>query len=171
MYMALVALTHRYIHRMRANKSGTIINVSSTASFQPLPYMATYAATKAFVTSFSEAIAEENREHGIRVLNLCPGGTETNFFAAAGIDRPFNLKGMQTAEQVVDAALDALVAGKTTKISGTLNWLIAKAATFSPNWLVTRAVASKLRPAALEKAAVEPNIPDEKKTKTKGAGS
>ena len=57
--MALVALTHRYIQRMRANKSGTIINVSSTASFQPLPYMASYAATKAFVTSFSEAIAEE----------------------------------------------------------------------------------------------------------------
>lgn len=174
--MALVALTHRYIQRMRANKRGTIINVSSTASFQPLPFMATYGATKAFVTSFSEAIAEENREFGVRVLNLCPGSTETNFHAAAGITEPFKMKGSQTSEQVVAAALDALDAGKTTKISGVLNWIIAHAATFAPNSLVTKAVGSQLRPAAMKKAnqaqprQLEEPEEDEKKTMGKGAG-
>src|SRR5215203_1491276 len=63
--MALVALTHRYLEKMRQRKSGVIINVSSTASFQAIPFMATYAATKAFVTSFSEAVAEENRPFNI----------------------------------------------------------------------------------------------------------
>ncbi len=169
--MALVALTHRYIHRMRANRRGTIINVSSTAGFQPLPFMATYGATKAFVTSFSEAIAEENRRHGIRVLNLCPGSTKTNFFAEADIRKPFNLKGMQTADQVVDAAMLALDAGKTTKISGIFNWILAHVAIFTPNWLVTKAVASQLRSAAHEKAAIPPKLPDENKTKSKKAGS
>ncbi|MDH3493057.1 MAG: SDR family oxidoreductase [Acidobacteriota bacterium] len=168
--MSLVALTHRYIQRMRANKSGTIINVSSTASFQPLPYMSTYAATKAFVSSFSEAIAEENRELGIRVLNLCPGSTETNFHAAAGIKEPVRIKGSQTSEQVVTAALDGLAAGRTAKISGISNWVIAKAATFAPNWMVTRAVASQLRPAAMKKALENSGTEKEKKTMSKGAG-
>jgi len=171
--MALVALTHRYIQRMRANMSGTIINVSSTASFQPLPYMATYGATKAFVTSFSEAIAEENRKLGIRVLNLCPGSTETNFHAAAGITKPISIKGTQTSQQVVNAALDALAEGRTTKISGIANWVIARVATFTPNWLVTRAVASRLRTAALKKAIETPEAEEteEKKTKAKAAGN
>ena len=83
--MALVALTHRYLQKMRMRKSGVIINVASTASFQPVPFMATYAATKAFVKSFSEAVAEENRPLNITVTALCPGPTETNFFDAANI--------------------------------------------------------------------------------------
>lgn len=171
--MALVALTHRYLGRMRANKSGTIINVSSTASFQPLPYMATYAATKAFVTSFSEAIAEENRENGIRVLNLCPGSTETNFHAAAGIQKKVEIKGSQSSAEVVDAAFQALQAGKTTKISGIVNWALAKAATVSPMWLVARSVASKLKPVAEEnmRIAAAAKEAEEKKTMSKGAGS
>jgi short-subunit dehydrogenase len=89
----LVALTHRFLKQMRERRSGTIINVSSAAGFQPLPFMATYAATKAFVTSFTEAIAEENRPFGIQILALCPGSTKTNFFAASGIDRPVQVKG------------------------------------------------------------------------------
>ncbi|MEZ5307208.1 MAG: SDR family oxidoreductase [Pyrinomonadaceae bacterium] len=149
--MALVALTHRYLQRMRAHKSGTIINVSSTASFQPIPYMATYAATKAFVTSFSEAIAEENREHGINVLNLCPGTTDTNFFAAAEIHSPVQIKGMQTADEVVEAALSALEKHQTTKVSGTVNWLVSKFGTFTPDWMVTRLIASQLREKVLGK--------------------
>ncbi|MDQ2747508.1 MAG: SDR family oxidoreductase, partial [Acidobacteriota bacterium] len=75
---SLVALTHRYLEKMRERKSGVIINVASTASFQPIPFMATYAATKAFVTSFSEAINEENRPYNIVVTALCPGPTDTN---------------------------------------------------------------------------------------------
>ena len=173
--MALVALTHRYIQRMRREQHGTIINVSSAASFQPIPFMATYAATKAFVTSFSESIAEENREFGIKVLNLCPGGTETNFFAAAGIERPIQIKKMQTSEEVVDAAMLALEQGKTTKVSGLTNWLVSKFGTFTPDWIVARAVASQMRGPVREKSAREAKQiatpeEDEKKTMSKAAG-
>jgi len=76
---ALVELTYRYLTGMRARKAGAIINVASTAAFQPVPFMATYAATKAFVLSFSEALWEENRPLGIKVMALCPGVTNTNF--------------------------------------------------------------------------------------------
>ncbi|MCU0240342.1 MAG: SDR family oxidoreductase [Pyrinomonadaceae bacterium] len=144
--MALVALTHRYLPAMRQRKSGSIINVSSTASFQPLPYFSVYSATKAFVTSFSEGIAEENRRFGIKIIACCPGATETNFFDAAGIIEPFKVKGVQKPEEVVEVTLKALKKGKTHVISGLANWIVAHAATFAPNSLVTRAVGSQLRP-------------------------
>ena len=148
--MALVALTHRYLEKMRERSGGTIINVASTASFQPVPFMATYAATKAFVRSFSEAIAEENRPHNIRVLSLCPGPTETNFFDAAHIGTEvkdaFLKKGMQTSEEVVEAALTALDRGKSVVVSGWTNWLTARLGNFVPNTLITRAVGGVLRP-------------------------
>jgi short-subunit dehydrogenase len=85
---SLVELTHRFIQPMRERKSGAIMNVASTAGFQPVPFMATYAATKAFVLSFSEALWEENRTYGIKVMALCPGVTETNFFEASSMQRP-----------------------------------------------------------------------------------
>ena len=78
---ALVDLTHRFLIPMREKRQGTIINVASTAGFQPVPFMATYAATKAFVLSFSEALWEENRPFGVHVMALCPGVTETNFLS------------------------------------------------------------------------------------------
>lgn len=81
---SLTELTRRFLIPMHARKQGTIINVASTAGFQPVPFMATYAATKAFVLSFSEALWEENRPYGIQVMALCPGVTDTNFFDAAG---------------------------------------------------------------------------------------
>lgn len=144
--MVLVALTHRYLGRMREREKGTIINVSSTSSFQPLPFMATYAATKAFVSSFSEAIAEENREYGIRVLALCPGATETNFFDASGMKEPLKFKGLQSSDEVVDAALNALGRGKTSVVSGWMNYIIARAAVLAPNRIVTRTVGNVLKP-------------------------
>ena len=144
--MSLVALTHRYLKPMRERKSGTIINVSSAASFQPVPFMATYAATKAFVTSFSEAIAEENRPFNIKVLACCPGATETNFFDAAGMNEPFKIKGVQKPEEVVVETLNALNRGKSSVITGWVNWVAAHASTFAPNALVTRAIGSQLRP-------------------------
>src|SRR5688500_936899 len=100
---ALVALAHFYIKPMRERKRGTIINVASTAAFQGVPYMSTYAATKAFVLSFSEALWDENRAMGVHVMALCPGVTETNFFAAANTDKP-PMRTAQTADEVVDAA-------------------------------------------------------------------
>lgn len=142
---ALVALTHRYLPRMRERKKGVIINVSSTASFQPIPFMATYAATKAFVTSFSQAIAEENRELGIAVTALCPGPTDTNFFAAANAT-PFSAKGMQTSEEVVEKALKAVRARKPLTVSGVSNYIGSVLGTITPDSLITRAIGKYLRP-------------------------
>lgn len=141
----LVALTHRYLQKMRERKSGVIINVSSTASFQPVPFMAAYAATKAFVTSFSEAVAEENRPYGIKVSALCPGPTDTNFFAAANAV-PFSAKGMQTAEDVVEAALNGVRKGKSTTVSGWTNYVGSVFGTLVPDSLVARAIGTYLRP-------------------------
>lgn len=146
----LVALTHRYLQPMRTRKSGVIINVASTAGFQPIPFMATYAATKAFVRSFSEAISEENRPFGITVTALCPGPTDTNFFAAAGAE-PLKAKGMQTAEEVVETALEAVKSGRASVVSGWTNFVGALFGTFAPNFLVTRAIGSFLRPKFEEK--------------------
>ena len=142
---ALVALTHRYLQGMRKRKSGTIINVSSAAGFQPIPFMATYAATKAFVNSFSEAIAEENRPYGIHVMALCPGSTKTNFQAAAKMDLPIQIKGQQTAEEVVETAIRGLKSGRTKIVSGFVNDVVSRLVTFVPNVVITRAMAKGLR--------------------------
>ncbi|HEV8159920.1 MAG: SDR family oxidoreductase [Acidobacteria bacterium] len=156
--LALVALTHRYLQKMRERQSGTIINVASTASFQPVPFMATYAATKAFVKSFSEAIAEENRLFNITVTALCPGPTETNFFDAANIGTnvkdAFLKKGMQTPEAVVEAALSAVKRGKSSVVSGWTNYMTARLGNFVPNSLITRAVGGVLRPKFEEKKQI-----------------
>ncbi len=141
----LVALTHRFLHGMRARKSGTIINVASTAGFQPVPFMATYAATKAFVRSFSEAIAEENRPHNITVTALCPGPTDTNFFNVADA-KPLQVKGMQSPEAVVETALKAVKNKKASVISGWTNYAGAVLGTFAPNQLITKTIGNVLRP-------------------------
>ena len=141
---SLVDLTYKFLLPMRERRQGTIINVASTAGFQAVPFMATYAATKAFVLSFSEALAEENQSHGIRVLALCPGVTDTNFFEASKIDRP-PMRTVQTAEEVVDAALRGLARGKTTVISGWTNWVTVEAERFVPRSVVTKVAAKALR--------------------------
>jgi short-subunit dehydrogenase len=142
---ALVGLTHRYLAGMRTRKSGTIINVSSAAGFQPTPFMATYAATKSFVTAFSEAIAEENRPFGIQVLALCPGSTETNFHEAANMDRALALKGQETPAQVVETAMRAVGTRRAKIVSGWINWFVALAVNFVPNALVTWLIGKGLR--------------------------
>lgn len=142
---SLVALTHRYLQGMRKRKSGTIINVSSAAGFQPIPFMSTYAATKAFVTSFSEAIAAENRPFGIKVMALCPGPTTTNFQAVARLDLPVEIKGKQTAEEVVEAALRGVKSGRTRIVSGFTNDLVSRVVNFVPNIVITRLMARALR--------------------------
>lgn len=142
---ALVGLTHRYIQPMRRRGTGTIINISSTAGFQPIPFMATYAATKTFVTAFSEAVAEENQPFGIEVIAVCPGSTETPFFEAGNVGREFAAKGIETPDQVVDTALRAIGSGKPKVISGWKNRIIAGAVTIAPNSLISRVIANKLR--------------------------
>ncbi len=141
----LTALTHRYLQPMRQRKNGVIINVSSTASFQPVPFMATYAATKAFVTSFSEALWEENRRYGIKVLALCPGGTQTNFFNAAGVaGEKLPMRNLETPEAVVATALRGVLNNESHVISGWGNYLMTNVGNFVPNWLIARTIGSFL---------------------------
>lgn len=142
---SLIALTHRYLQGMRTRKGGTIINVSSAAGFQPIPFMATYAATKAFVNSFTEAIAEENRPFGIHVMALCPGSTKTNFHAAAKLDRSLQVKGQQSAEEVVQTALRGIKGGRTRIVSGFVNDLVSRVVAVVPNGLITRVMGRAMR--------------------------
>ena len=120
------------------------LNVASTAGFQPVPFMATYAATKAFVLSFSEALWEENRLHGIKVMALCPGVTETNFFAASRMQRP-PVRTAQTPEEVVEVGLRALRRSKGSVISGWTNRLMVETERLVPRALILRAAGAVLR--------------------------
>src|SRR5438132_3102286 len=142
---ALVELTHRFLQPMRERRSGRIINVASTAGFQAVPFMATYAATKAFVLSFSEALWEENRPYGIKVMALCPGVTETGFFEAAHIEQRPPGRIVQTAEDVVDTALSGLKRGKSHIISGWANFLIIESERLVPRSFVARMAGKVLR--------------------------
>ncbi|MBA3247369.1 MAG: SDR family NAD(P)-dependent oxidoreductase [Pyrinomonadaceae bacterium] len=141
---ALVELAYLYLKPMRERRRGAIINVASTAAFQPVPFMATYAATKAFVLSFSEALWEENREFGIKVLALCPGVTDTKFFDAAKIDRP-PMRYSQSPEVVVDAALRALEKGQSHVISGWPNYVQTQAQRLVPRSFVARIIGKAFR--------------------------
>ena len=141
---SLVELTHRFLQPMRERRSGRIINVASTAGFQAVPFMATYAATKAFVLSFSEALWEENRPYGIRVMALCPGVTNTNFFEASRMQRP-PARVSQTPEEVVDAALRGLKRGKSSVISGWTNFFMIETERLVPRALILRAAGAVLR--------------------------
>jgi uncharacterized protein len=141
---ALVELTHLFLVPMRERKSGSIINVASTAGFQPVHFMDTYAATKAFVLSFSEALWEENRPYGVKVMALCPGVTQTNFFDAAKIQKP-PARISQTPEAVVDTALRALARGKGSVISGWTNFFMIESERLVPRSLILRTAGAVLR--------------------------
>ena len=141
---ALVELTYLFLQPMLERKQGAIVNVASTAGFQPVPFMATYAATKAFVLSFSEALWEENRPHGIKVMALCPGVTDTNFFEAARGHKP-PARISQTPEEVVDVALRGLASGKSHIISGWTNYLMTQSERLAPRSLVTRFAGRMMR--------------------------
>ena len=141
---SLVDLTYRFLIPMRDRKQGSIINVASTAGFQPVPFMATYAATKAFVLSFSEALWEENRPYGIHVMALCPGVTETNFFEASRGRKP-PARVAQSPEDVVAAAVRGLNKQKSVVISGWTNFLTVEAERLVPRSLVVRAAGRMMR--------------------------
>jgi short-subunit dehydrogenase len=141
---ALVELTHLFLAGMRERGEGAIINVASTAAFQPVPFMATYAATKAFVLSFSEALWEENRARGIKVLALCPGVTETNFFAAGEMQKP-PMRSVQTPQEVVATALGALEQNRSHVISGWYNYAQTQAQRLVSRSFVARFVGKTMR--------------------------
>ena len=136
---ALTELTRLFLPPMIARRSGRIMNIASTAAFQPGPLMAVYYATKAYVLSFSEAIANELRGTGVTVTCLCPGATHTGFARRAGTEnsRVFKQFGAMSAEEVARDGYRALMAGRTTAISGARNWLVAQSTRFAPRKMVT----------------------------------
>lgn len=143
---ALAALCYYYLRPMRERKRGAIINVASTAAFQGVPYMATYAATKAFVLSLSEALWDENRAYNIKVMALCPGVTDTNFFDAAQSAQKPPMRIAQTPQQVVNTALRGLARGRSHIISGWSNYLTTEAERLVPRWVVARMAGLAMRP-------------------------
>ena len=143
---AVLHLTHRYLPAMIERRRGDILIVSSTAAFQGVPYLSTYAATKAFDLLFAEALAEEVHQYGVRVCALCPGSTATEFREVAG--QPGHIQRRQeSAEKVARVGLEGLVAGKSSVISGFGNALGVQGQRLAPRRLVTRVAASLFRPA------------------------
>lgn len=136
---ALTELTRLLLPPMISRRNGRIMNVASTAGFQPGPLMAVYYATKAYVISFSEAIANELRGTGVTVTCFCPGATNTGFARRAGNDktRIFKQLGAMEAGKVALDGYRALMEGRTLAISGTQNWLVAQSTRFAPRKLVT----------------------------------
>jgi short-subunit dehydrogenase len=143
---ALIELAHAVLPAMIERKSGAILNVASTAAFQPGPGMAVYFATKALVLSFSEALHEEVKRHGVTVSALCPGPTATEFGEVAGFG-PSNLLDKVAADSasVVRAGLAGLDKGKAVIIPGLMNKSTAQAHRFFPRSWVRKA-AGMLKP-------------------------
>ena len=144
----ITALTHLaklFLGPMIERHSGKIMNVASTAGFQPGPLMAVYYATKAYVISFSEALANELKGSGVTVTCLCPGATDTGFQGRAGVadTKLFKTLRPMDAKIVARDGYRGLMAGKTLVISGFRNWLVAESVRFSPRKIVT-AVSRKL---------------------------
>jgi short-subunit dehydrogenase len=138
---ALVELAHAVLPGMIGRKSGAILNVASTAAFQPGPGMAVYFATKAFVLSFSEALHEEVKGQGVKVSALCPGPTATEFGEIAGFG-PSNASSKLAAASgpVVGAGLEGLERNQAVVIPGAINKATAQAHRFLPRAVVRRAV-------------------------------
>ncbi len=136
---ALTHLTRLFLPPMLARRSGKIMNVASTAAFQPGPLMAVYYATKAYVLSFSEALANEVAGSGVVVSCFCPGATETGFAKRAGTEnsRLFKKIGAMNVESVARDGYRGLMAGRTVVISGVQNWLVAESVRFAPRKMVT----------------------------------
>jgi uncharacterized protein len=134
----LTHLTRLYLPGMIERKSGGILNVASTAAFQPGPLMAVYFATKAYVLHFSEAIANELQGSGVVVTCLCPGATTTEFHKRAKATGMRLLRmGSMDAHTVAEDGYRALTAGKRVVISGFRNWLVAQSVRFAPRRVAT----------------------------------
>ncbi|MBF8740715.1 SDR family oxidoreductase [Pseudomonas guariconensis] len=145
----LTALTHHYLKGMVSRRRGRILNVSSTASFMPGPLQAVYYATKAYVTSFTQAIAEEVREYGVTATALCPGAVATGFVAAGDLQGVDVWKNARTAESVAQRGYEAmergeLVAFNEGKLRVMLDWIVP---------LLPRKLVLKMSRQAMEKAS------------------
>jgi short-subunit dehydrogenase len=144
---AVVDLTHLFLPRL--GPGSFIVNLSSAAAFQPVPLFAVYAATKAFVLSFSEALAEELAPRGVHVLALCPGVTESGFQKQADVALP---KSYATSPEVAEFALRALDAKKRVAVHGAGNAALAYGARFTPRFLTLKVARKVMEPWLRERA-------------------
>lgn len=140
---AVVELSHAFLPGIERRRGG-VIHVASTAAFQPVPYMAVYGATKAFVLSFSEALWAEYRGRGVRITAVCPGATETPFFERAGQSAAVGKKA--SPEAVVEVALRAFDRNRPSVIHGVANYLTAQSPRWFPRGVVARISARVMRP-------------------------
>lgn len=148
---AVVHLTRLYLPAMVDRKRGYILILASTASFQAVPFISTYAATKAFDLLFAEGLAEELKPHGVRVTALCPGSTESEFHEIANqAGLAAAKRNRETAEKVARVGLQALAAGKPYVISGAGNYLGAHLQRLVPRSVVTRIAGGLFRPASTQ---------------------
>jgi len=146
---AVVELAHAFLPGMVSRGGGWIVNVASNAAFQPVPYLTVYAATKAFVLSFSEGLAEELRGTGVRVQALCPGITATEFLDVAGTHRGLLVTRlpMMTADEVVRASLKGLDRGRVRVVAGWPNRILSFAVQrLAPRGLARRVAGALYRP-------------------------
>jgi len=144
----MVELTRRFLPPMVERRAGRLVNVVSTSAFQPVPFLAVYAASKAFALSFTEALATELDGTGVRVQALCPGLTATEFQAVAHTDKVrFNRTSAMTPEQVVEESLRALDRGRLTVVTGLRNRVSVTVQGFLPRALVRRVAGELFRPA------------------------
>jgi short-subunit dehydrogenase len=141
----LTLFTKLYVQDMVKRRSGKIMNVASTAAFQPGPTMAVYCATKSYVLSFTEALSNEVSGKGITITALCPGATDTGFQAAGGLAESelFKDKKLPTAKDVAEYGYRAMINGKTVAIHGVLNYLLSNSVRFIPRDMVLK-VARKM---------------------------
>jgi hypothetical protein len=153
---AVVELTHAFLPGMLERRRGRIVNVASNAAFQPVPFLTIYAATKAFVLSFTEGLAEELKGSGVQVQALCPGLTRTEFLEVAGTHDGLAVTRtpMLTAEEVVETSLGALDRGQLRVITGLTNRLGVFAQRFLPSSLPRRVAAALYRPTARKERKV-----------------
>ncbi|MEK6982003.1 MAG: SDR family oxidoreductase [Candidatus Micrarchaeota archaeon] len=133
----LTHLTKLFLAPMLERKSGKILNVASTAAFQPGPLMAVYYATKAYVLHFSEAIANELKGTGVTVTALCPGPTKSNFTATAKMEKSKISRELMDVKEVAEAGYAGLISGKTIVIPGIKNKLLAFSVRLTPRSVVT----------------------------------
>lgn len=132
----LVALTHAFLPDMIERRRGKILNIASTAGFQPIPYLSSYAASKAFVKNFSLGLAHEVRSHGVQVCVCCPGPTRTSFFDTAKMDKSQINIPMMDADEVAEQALAALDSGRPLVVPGAMNKVSAFITRLLPTSLI-----------------------------------
>jgi short-subunit dehydrogenase len=145
---ALTAITLAYARRMVARGGGTIMNVGSTSAFQPIPYQAVYAATKAYVKSFTEALAYELKGKGVSVLAFHPGPTKTPFVDIAGAESQERTFGrfFMSVDEVADLAMKQIQSGEETVVAGALNEVAATLSSVGPSKLVREVSARLFKP-------------------------